>query len=160
MQILSSPTFGLLVPLLMATALIFVRMRRQKKPVSAKSIILPPFFMATGFAMFFFPEAALPPMYDVAAFVTGLFFSIPLIMTSRFEVIGQDVYLKRSRAFFFILVGLLIIRVIIKLVINDSFTSIQTGGLFFLLAFGMLVPWRIAMLYMYRQLTKKTFGTQ
>ncbi|MGW9129179.1 CcdC protein domain-containing protein, partial [Paenibacillus chitinolyticus] len=36
---------------------------------------------------------------------------------------------------------------------------VQTGGLFFLLAFGMLVPWRIAMLYMYRQLTKKTFGT-
>lgn len=159
MQILSSTALGILVPLVMAAAVIFLRMKRQKKPVSAKSIILPPFFMATGFAMFFLPEAATPPMYDVGAFLVGLVFSIPLILTSRFEIIGQDVYLKRSRAFFFILMGLLVIRLIIKLIINDSFTPVQTGGLFFLLAFGMLVPWRIAMLYMYRQLTKKTFGT-
>lgn len=159
MQILSSTALGLLIPLIMATAVIFVRMRRQKKPVSAKSIILPPFFMATGFAMFFFPEAATPPMYDVIAFFVGMILSIPLILTSRFEIVGQDVYLKRSRAFFFILLGLLIIRIIIKLLINDSFTPIQTGGLFFLLAFGMLVPWRIAMLVMYRQLVKKSFGT-
>ncbi|MED1794214.1 cytochrome c biogenesis protein CcdC [Brevibacillus nitrificans] len=159
MQILSSTALGILVPLIMATVVIFLRMRRQKKPVSAKSIILPPFFMATGFAMFFFPEAATPPMYDFTAFLVGVVFSVPLIMTSRFEIVGQEVYLKRSKAFFIILMGLLIIRLIIKLVINDSFTPIQTGGLFFLLAFGMLVPWRIAMLYMYRQLTKKTFGT-
>lgn len=159
MQILSSTALGILVPLIMATVVIFLRMRRQKKPVSAKSIILPPFFMATGFAMFFFPEATTPPMYDFTAFLVGVVFSVPLIMTSRFEIVGQDVYLKRSKAFFIILMGLLIIRLIIKLVINDSFTPIQTGGLFFLLAFGMLVPWRIAMLYMYRQLTKKTYGT-
>ncbi|MDF2681423.1 MAG: cytochrome c biosis protein CcdC [Brevibacillus sp.] len=159
MQILSSTALGILVPLIMATLVIFVRMRRQKKPVSAKSIILPPFFMATGFAMFFLPEAATPPMYDFTAFLVGLVFSIPLILTSRFEIVGQDVYLKRSKAFFIILMGLLVIRLIIKVLINDSFTPIQTGGLFFLLAFGMLVPWRIAMLYMYRQLTKKTFGT-
>ncbi|WNC12728.1 cytochrome c biogenesis protein CcdC [Brevibacillus brevis] len=159
MQILSSTALGILVPLIMATLVIFVRMRRQKRPVSAKSIILPPFFMATGFLMFFLPEAATPPMYDFTAFLVGLVFSIPLILTSRFEIVGQDVYLKRSKAFFVILLGLLIIRLIIKLIINDSFTPLQTGGLFFLLAFGMLVPWRIAMLYMYRQLTKKTFGT-
>ncbi|MED4581777.1 cytochrome c biogenesis protein CcdC [Brevibacillus choshinensis] len=159
MQILSSTALGILVPLIMATLVIFVRMRRQKKPVSAKSIILPPFFMATGFAMFFLPEAATPPMYDFTAFLVGIVFSIPLILTSRFEIVGQDVYLKRSKAFFIILMGLLVIRLIMKVIINDSFTPIQTGGLFFLLAFGMLVPWRIAMLYMYRQLTKKTFGT-
>lgn len=109
--------------------------------------------------MFFFPEAATPPMYDFTAFLVGMVLSIPLILTSRFEIVGQDVYLKRSKAFFIILLGLLIIRLIIKIVINDSFTPIQTGGLFFLLAFGMLVPWRIAMLYMYRQLTKKAAGT-
>lgn len=159
MQILSSTAMGILVPLLMATLVIFIRMRRAKKPVSAKSIILPPFFMATGFAMFFIPEAATPLIYDVIAFFIGMLFSIPLIMTSRFEIVGQDVYLKRSRAFFFILFGLLVIRVIMKLLVNDSFTPIQTGGLFFLLAFGMLVPWRIAMLYMYRQLIKKSVGT-
>lgn len=159
MQILSSTALGILLPLIMATMVIFVRMRRAKKPISAKSIILPPFFMATGFAMFFFPEAATPFKYDVIAFFVGMAFSIPLIMTSRFEVVGQDVYLKRSRAFVFILFVLLAIRFIMKLFVHDSFSSIQTGGLFFILAFGMLVPWRIAMLYMYRQMTKRTART-
>jgi len=35
----------------------------------------------------------------------------------------------------------------------------QTAGLFFVLAYGMIVPWRLAMLYMYRQLVKKTVRT-
>ena len=159
MNMLSSSALGMLIPLLMATAVIFVRMRAQKKPVSARRIILPPLFMSTGFAMFHFPETATPFSYHVTAFLIGLVLSIPLILTSRFEFVGQEVYLKRSRAFFLILLGLLVIRTVIKLVVNDSFTVKQTGGLFFLLAYGMIVPWRLAMLYMYRQLTKKAVRT-
>lgn len=159
MNMLSSSALGMLIPLLMATAVIFVRMRAQKKPVSARRIILPPLFMSTGFAMFHFPETATPFSYHVTAFLIGLVLSIPLILTSRFEFVGQEVYLKRSRAFFLILLGLLVIRTVIKLVVNDSFTVMQTGGLFFLLAYGMIVPWRLAMLYMYRQLTKKAVRT-
>jgi membrane protein CcdC involved in cytochrome C biogenesis len=111
--------------------------------------------MATGFAMFLFPGTATSPLYELIAFCTGLIFSIPLIVTSRFEVNGQDIYLKPSPLLFVILGGLLVIRTIIKFLINDSFTSLQTAGLFFILAFGMLLPWRLAMLYSYRQLQKK-----
>ncbi|QQE75984.1 cytochrome c biogenesis protein CcdC [Brevibacillus composti] len=159
MNMLSSSALGMLIPLLMATAVIFVRMRAQKKPVSARRIILPPLFMSTGFAMFHFPETATPFAYHVTAFLIGLVLSIPLILTSRFEFVGQEVYLKRSRAFFLILLGLLVIRTAIKLVVNDSFTVMQTAGLFFVLAYGMILPWRLAMLYMYRQLVKKPVRT-
>ncbi|CAJ1002048.1 MULTISPECIES: CcdC family protein [Brevibacillus] len=159
MQILSSTALGMLLPLLMATVVIVLRMRGSRKPVSVRRIILPPLFMSTGFAMFHFPETATPLIYDVIAFFTGMIFSIPLILTSRFEIVGQDVYLKRSRAFFGILVVLVIIRFAMKLWVNDSLTIMQTAGLFFVLAYGMIVPWRLAMLYMYRQLVKKTVRT-
>lgn len=159
MQILSSTALGMLVPLLMATVVIVLRMRGTKKPVSSRRIILPPLFMSTGFAMFHFPETATPLIYDAIAFFVGMIFSIPLILTSRFEIVGQDVYLKRSRAFFGILVALVVIRFAMKLWVNDSLTTMQTAGLFFVLAYGMIVPWRLAMLYMYRQLVKKTVRT-
>ena len=151
----SSSVVGLLIPFIMAVFVIFLRVRRARRPVSVKSIILPPFFMATGFAMFLFPGAATSPVYEVIALCLGILFSIPLILSSRFEVIGQEIYLKPSPLLFLILGGLLVVRIIIKLLINDSFTTIQTAGLFFILAFGMLVSWRIAMLYNYRQLLKK-----
>jgi membrane protein CcdC involved in cytochrome C biogenesis len=159
MDLLSSTSLGMIVALLMASLVIVVRMRASKKPVSALRIIAPPLFMSTGFAMFHFPETATPLVYDFIAFFTGMLFSIPLILTSKFEMVGQDVYLKRSKAFFSILLVLLAIRFAIKLWVNDSFTPLQTAGLFFVLAYGMIVPWRIAMLYMYRQLVKKTVGT-
>lgn len=156
---LSTSVLGLVIPLVMAVLVIFVRMRRAKRPVSVKSIILPPVFMATGFAMFLFPGAATSPRYELIALCTGILFSIPLILTSHFEVAGQEIYLKPSPLLFLILGGLLVVRIVIKLLINDSFTTIQTAGLFFILAFGMLVPWRLAMLYSYRQLLKKTLRT-
>lgn len=159
MDTFSTSTLGLLLPIAMAAFVIILRMKRAKRPVTAKSIILPPFFMATGFAMFLFPGTTTTPVIDLTAFLIGIVLSVPLIMTSRFEVVGEDIYLKPSRALFFILGGLLVIRVIIKLVINDSFTPLQTAGLFFLLAFGMLATWRGAMLYMYRQITKKPLRT-
>ncbi|NGQ93791.1 cytochrome c biogenesis protein CcdC [Brevibacillus sp. SYP-B805] len=155
MTSLSMASLGIIVPLLMATFVIMIRMRAAKKPVSARKIILPPLFMSTGFIMFHFPEAITPLPYDILAFLVGMVLSIPLILTSKFEIVGQDVYLRRSKIFFVILLGLLIIRTAIKLWIGDAFTPMQTGGLFFILAFGMILPWRVAMLFMYQRLIKK-----
>jgi membrane protein CcdC involved in cytochrome C biogenesis len=159
MQFLSSTSLGMIVTLIMGTIVMIVRMRSAKKPASVRGIILPPLFMSTGFVMFHFPETATPLTYDLIAFFIGMLLSVPLILTSKFEVVGQDVYLKRSKAFFFILFGLLAIRFVIKLWVNDTFSPLQAAGLFFVLAYGMIVPWRVAMLYMYRQLVKKSVRT-
>jgi len=151
---LSPATLGLVVPVMMATIVIFVRMLGTKKPVSARRIILPPLFMSTGFLMFHFPETSTPLTYDVIAFFTGAVLSIPLILTSRFETVGQEVYLRRSNIFVVILLILVLIRLLIKVWMGDTFTLMQSAGLFFILAFGMILPWRVAMLYMYRRLIK------
>ena len=60
--------------------------------------------------------------------------------------------MKRSKAFPIILISLLIIRTIIKIFISSSIDPGEIGGMFFLLAFSMIVPWRLAMLYKYKML--------
>ena len=134
---------------------IFVRSKSAKKPASAKKIILPPLFMSTGALMFIFPFFRVAPLQIVAALAVGMLFSTVLIWTSKFEVRDGEIYLKRSKAFVFILIGLLLIRLVGKVVLSDTIDVGELGGMFWLLAFGMIVPWRLAMYMQYRKLQNK-----
>ncbi|MGD8190081.1 CcdC family protein [Brevibacillus ginsengisoli] len=154
MHSISPAVLGTFVAIFMFTSVLIVRLKAAKKPVSALKIIAPPFGMATGFAMFSSPEFVTPIPYDLIAFVVGTLFSIPLILTSRFEVVDNEIYLRRSKAFIAILLSLFVIRLIVKVFVGDAFTATQTAGLFFVLAFGMILPWRVAMFINYRQLFK------
>ncbi|MYL33262.1 DUF1453 family protein [Pontibacillus yanchengensis] len=143
------------VAAIMATMMIFIRMRAAKKPASIKKIILPPIFMSTGALMFLFEPFQVHGTQVLEAMSVGVLFSIFLIKTSKFEVRKQDIYLKPSKAFVFILIGLLILRIILKLIIGQTVSVGETSGMFFLLAFGMIVSWRIAMLVKYVRLEKE-----
>ncbi|WP_047981175.1 CcdC family protein [Ornithinibacillus contaminans] len=143
------------VAFLMALTMIFVRLKASKKPATVKTIILPPLFMSTGALMFLFPEFRLEWMQVLEALSIGVIFSIFLIITSRFEIRRNEIYLIPSKAFVFILFGLLFVRIILKLIIGSTITLGETSGMFFLLAFGMLGTWRIAMLYKYKRLEKQ-----
>ncbi|GEN36706.1 MULTISPECIES: CcdC family protein [Aneurinibacillus] len=136
----------------MAMMVFFIRMRASKKPASLKKIILPPFFMSTGFSMFLYPPMHVHVTYALFAFFVGTLLSYPLIVTSKFEVIGKDIYLKRSKAFVFILIGLVLLRLALKSYVGMYVSMEETAGLFFILAFGMIVPWRIAMYVEYMKL--------
>jgi len=139
---------------------LFVRMKASNKPTSIKKIILPPIFMSTGACMYFIPEFRLTPMEILETVVVGMLFSILLIKTSRFEVKDNDIYLKRSKAFVFILVGLLLIRLILKAVLSTTIEIGQLSGMFFLLAYSMIVPWRLAMLANYKKVYNEMQGLQ
>ncbi|MDQ0199870.1 CcdC family protein [Neobacillus ginsengisoli] len=136
----------------MAVFVLFIRLKAAKKPTNAKKIILPPFFMSTGALMYLFPQFQLTPMEIIEAIIVGMLFSILLIKTSKFEIRDNDIYLKRSKAFIFILIGLLIVRIIMKAVLSATIVYTQLGGMFFLLAFSMIVPWRLAMFRDYKRL--------
>jgi membrane protein CcdC involved in cytochrome C biogenesis len=136
----------------MAILVLFVRIKASKKPASVKKIILPPIFMSTGALMYLFPEFQLTHSEIIEAVLIGLFFSIFLIKTSKFEIQGDDIYLKRSKAFVFILVGLLIIRIVMKMFLSTTIEVGQLGGMFFLLAYSMIIPWRVAMFANYKKL--------
>ncbi|WJE51241.1 cytochrome c biogenesis protein CcdC [Bacillus cereus] len=134
-----------IIALCMAVGMMFLRLKSAKKPVTLKKIILPPIFMSTGASMYFLPEFRLTTTEILEAVIVGLFFSIFLIKTSKFEIRGKDIYLIPSKAFIVILVGLLVVRIAFKSYLSQSIDLGQLSGMFFLLAFAMIVSWRIGM---------------
>ncbi|WP_019242179.1 MULTISPECIES: CcdC family protein [Bacillus] len=143
------------IAVLMAFTVLFIRMKASKKPASVKKIILPPVFMSTGALMFIFPFFRVTGMEILEAITVGMLFSIFLIKTSKFEIKDNEIYLKRSKAFIFILLGLLIIRLIAKVILSSSIDVGQLSGMFWILAFGMIVPWRIAMYFQFKKIHKE-----
>ncbi|WP_214482378.1 cytochrome c biogenesis protein CcdC [Bacillus sp. SM2101] len=148
-----------IVAILMAIAVILIRMKAAKKPTNVKKIVLPPIFMSTGALMFIHPMFRVSSAELIEALTVGALFSILLIKTSKFEVRGEDIYLKRSKAFVFILIGLLIIRIIFKSYLSTQINYAELSGMFWILAFGMIVPWRIAMYFQYRKIYTSRLAT-
>ncbi|WP_102271352.1 CcdC family protein [Cytobacillus massiliigabonensis] len=143
----------------MAIFAMFIRMKAAKKPATAKKIILPPIFMSTGALMFIFPYFRVTPLEIAEAVIVGMLFSILLIKTSKFEIRDKDIYLKRSKAFLYILIGLLVVRMAGKLILSSTIDYGQLSGMFWILAFGMIVPWRIAMYINFKKLQQELFGS-
>ena len=147
MMLVISTIFAVIMGLLVFA----VRMKASQKPATIKKIILPPFFMSTGALMYVFPYFRLTGTEILEAILLGMFFSIFLIKTSKFEIKDNQIYMKRSKAFGFVLIGLILIRTILKLLLSSSIDLGETGGMFWLLAFSMIVPWRLAMYYQYKK---------
>lgn len=151
---------SMLVALFMGVAVIVVRMKAQNYPTNIKKIILPPFFMSTGALMYIFPYFRLTTMEMIEAVFVGMFFSVFLIFTSNFEVKDNKIYMKRSKLFPLILITLLVIRAVMKFFLSSSIHPGELAGMFFLLAFSMIVPWRIAMYIKYKKIAKKNNSSE
>ncbi|MCP1122478.1 hypothetical protein CN326_08245 [Bacillus sp. AFS018417] len=144
-----------IVALCMAIGMMIIRLKSAKKPVSLKKIVLPPIFMSTGACMYILPEFRLTTSEIWEAVIVGLFFSIFLIKTSKFEIRGKDIYLIPSKAFIVILVGLLAVRIGMKEYLSQSIDLGQLSGMFFLLAFAMIASWRVGMYRSFMKLQKE-----
>jgi membrane protein CcdC involved in cytochrome C biogenesis len=136
-----------------AGAMIAWRLRETSRPVSFWRIVGPPLGMSTGLSMFVAPAARVPWSWALAAFLLGaLVFAIPVSRTSRLVRRGDEVHMERSKAFLWILLGLVAVRFGLRAWIEEVVSPLQSGGLLFLLAFGMILRWRVAMLLDYRRL--------
>ncbi|MEG9463232.1 MAG: DUF1453 family protein, partial [Bacillus amyloliquefaciens] len=120
----------------MAISVMIVRIKSSDKPASPKKIILPPIFMSTGALMFLFPIFRVTGEEFLEAITLGVIFSIFLIKTSKFEIKNNEIYLKRSKAFVFILIGLLVIRIAMKSILSTTIDYGALSGMFWILAFG------------------------
>lgn len=150
-------TIGMLV---MALAVIFIRMKASNRPVTIKKIIIPPLGMTTGFLMFIEPDVRIPILWGLLSFLVGWFiFSYPLIRGTKFEKRDDQVFIKRSRSFVYILLGLLAVRLLLHGYIEEFISIPQTAALFFLLAYGMITHWRLAMYRQYKQITYPAPGS-
>ena len=133
------------------------RIREGRTAVTARKIIIPPLGMATGFCMFFAPPFRVPLLWGGIAFLLGaILLAWPIIATSRLERAGDTIMMKRSKVFFWVLIGLFAIRFFARRYFDTVLTLEQSAGLFFILAFGMIVRWRVSMLFEYRRLTGAT----
>jgi membrane protein CcdC involved in cytochrome C biogenesis len=131
------------------------RIGESRSAVTARKIIIPPMGMATGFCMFLAPGFRMPWTWAVAAFLVGaLLLAEPLIRTSRLKLVGETVMMHRSPAFFFVIVVLALVRFLARGYLDRFITIEQSGGLFFILAFGMIVRWRVTMYVAYRRITR------
>ncbi|MFC4779406.1 CcdC family protein [Paenibacillus sp. GCM10023252] len=145
----------MIISILAGIGLIAIRIRAGKKPTTLRKIIIPPLGMATGFIMFAVPMTHIPWLWGLSAFGTGLLiFSFPLIVTTRLERVHKDIYVRRSKAFIAIIIVLFAVRLALHPVVESYMSVPQTGALFYLLAFGMIVPWRLAMVSDYIRLQR------
>ena len=145
--------FGSVASLVGAGAVIAWRVHETRRPVTLRAILIPPLGMSTGFAMFVVPQMRIPFLWGVMAFLVGaLIFAVPLRYTSRLERDGDAIVMRRSPAFLVILLVLVAIRFALRGYIDHIISPLQTGAVFFVLAFGMILRWRLEMLMEYRRL--------
>jgi len=148
---------SLVSSILGATAVLFWRVRETRTPVSTRKIVIPPMGMATGFAMFAVPAFRVPWSWAAAAFLLGAsVLAYPLLRTSRLVREGDVVMMRPSKAFLAILVVLAGIRLAARGYLDTMLSLQQTGALFFILAFGMILRWRTQLLLDYRALRAET----
>jgi membrane protein CcdC involved in cytochrome C biogenesis len=150
----STPLTSIGAAILGFVAILLWRIRESSTPVTAKKILIPPLGMATGFSMFVVPMFRIPWLWGLIAFLVGaLLLAWPLVSTSRLHRVGDRIMMHRSKAFFAVIVFLALIRLLARNYVGRFITLEQTAGLFFVLAFGMIVRWRLQMLWEYRKLT-------
>lgn len=148
------PIGSIFVSLAGLVAVTMWRLREARSAVSLKKIIIPPLGMATGFSMFVVPAFRIPWAWAAWAFLFGaLALAWPLLLTTRLERQGEAVMMKRSSAFLLVLLVLAAIRFLARGYFDTILTPQQTAGIFFILAFGMIVVWRAKLLMDFRRLT-------
>ncbi len=130
------------------------RIREGRTAVTLRKIVIPPLGMSTGFCMFLVPAFRVHWTWAAAAFLLGaVALAYPLIRTSRLTLQGDVVMVQRSSSFFAVIVALAVIRIVAHSYLDTVMSIQQTAGLFFILAFGMILRWRLSMLFEYRRIT-------
>ena len=154
------PIASILVSLAGLVAVTMWRLREARRAVSLKKIVIPPLGMATGFSMFLVPAFRIPWAWAGLAFAIGaVLLAWPLLLTTRLERQGEAIMMKRSSAFLIVLLALAAIRFFARGYFDTILTAQQTAGMFFILAFGMIVIWRGKMLMDFRKLAAARLET-
>jgi membrane protein CcdC involved in cytochrome C biogenesis len=66
---------------------------------------------------------------------------------------GEAIIMRRSNAFFLVVIALAVIRLFARGYVDTILNMNQTAALFFVLAFGMILRWRVRMYFEYCKLT-------
>jgi membrane protein CcdC involved in cytochrome C biogenesis len=145
---------GTVVAVFMTIFWMAFRQREAARPLSPRRILIPPLGMSTGSFMYLVPDFRPDAPHVAQALVGGAICGAILVATTHLERKGGAVFLERSRAFLFIILGLIAVRWVARLALRQSIPFHQLSGMFFLLALVMIVMWRVAMYVRYRRLSR------
>ena len=107
------------------------RVREGRTAVTMKKIVMPPVGMATGFCMFIVPAFRVPWNWGLGAFVVGaIVFAYPLLLTSDLHLQNGVIMMKRSSAFFAVIIVLAAVRYLARGYFDRFMSLEQTGALF------------------------------
>src|ERR1035441_8691460 len=107
----ASPVITAVVSLIGLCGVLLWRVREGRTAVTARKLLIPPMGMATGFCMFFVPAFRFPLTWAIGAFLTGaVVLAWPLLATSSLRREGNAIMMKRSGAFFAVIVVLAAVR--------------------------------------------------
>jgi membrane protein CcdC involved in cytochrome C biogenesis len=151
---LSTPLITAIVSLIGLAGVLAWRMREGRSAMTLRKIVIPPLGMATGFCMFLVPAFRVPWAWGLGAFLIGaVVFAYPLLLTSDLHLQNGVIMMKRSSAFFAVIIALAVVRYLARGFFDRFLTLEQTGALFYLLAFGMILRWRAKLYFAWRTLT-------
>jgi membrane protein CcdC involved in cytochrome C biogenesis len=152
--VFSNTVITAVVSLIGLAGVLIWRVREGRTAVTLRKIVMPPLGMATGFCMFFYPPCRVPFLWGLAAFLIGaVIFALPLLLTSDLHLHNGEIRMKRSSAFFAVIIVLAIVRWAARGYFDSILSLEQTGAIFYLLAFGMILRWRLKLFLAYRALT-------
>ncbi len=150
----ASPLLTAVVSLAGLCGVLVWRVREGRTAVTLRKIVMPPVGMATGFCMFIVPAFRVPWTWALGAFVIGaVVFAYPLLATSDLHLQNGVIMMKRSSAFFAVIIVLAVVRYLARGYFDRFMSLEQTGAIFYLLAFGMILRWRAKLFFAYRALT-------
>ncbi len=134
----------------------FFRIKKADRPVNSRSIIIPPLFMTSGFVMYLSPIFRPTLNEALTAFIMGAFFAAILIYKSKFEIREDLIYMEKSKMFIILLIALVALRMIGKIILSSTINIDpgQMAGMFFLLAYCIVITWRLGMLIKYQKVLK------
>jgi len=156
MNLPSTPVITAVVSVVGLAGVLIWRVREGRSAVTLKKIIMPPLGMATGFCMFFAPQCRVPWEWGLIAFLIGaIVFAYPLLLTSDLHLQNGVIMMKRSSAFFAVIIVLALVRSLARGYFDHYLSLMQTGAIFYLLAFGMILRWRLKLYLAYRALTRE-----
>ncbi len=149
----STPLITAVVSLIGLAGVLAWRVREGRSAVTMRKIVIPPLGMATGFCMFIVPAFRVPLLWGLGAFLIGaVILAYPLLLTSDLHLQDGVIMMKRSSAFFAVIIVLAVVRYFARGFFDRFLTLEQTGALFYLLAFGMILRWRAKLFFAYRRL--------
>lgn len=143
------------IPIVLAAMALIIwrRTRATSRPIKGNGLkmLIPLIFLLPAILMFMNPELHLTMREIVLSVGTGVVLSIPLILTTNYELRADGhIYAKKSMGFIISFIALVIFRLGLRDYLSELDPN-ELTAIFFLVAAAYVLPWRIASYLKFRQ---------